>query len=87
MWSNQGTDLFLHFFMVNKQDKSSHGLDTCTQIMLFYFFSWCVQTLVGFPTVKDNSGFIHNTNSIEKLPCSSLKPQKFKNKVKVKYLE
>lgn len=57
------------------------------KVMLFWFFSWCVQTLVGFPTVKYNIGIIHNKKSIEKLPCSTLKPQKFKNKVKVKYLE
>ncbi len=57
------------------------------KVMLFWFFSWCVQTLVGFPAVKDNSGFIHNKKSIEKHACSSLKPQKFQNKVKVKHLE
>ncbi len=45
------------------------------KVMLFWFFSWCVQTLVGFPDVKDNSGFIHHKRSIEKHACSSLKPQ------------
>lgn len=46
------------------------------KIMLFWFFIWR-------PPVKDNSAFIHN----KKRALSSLKAQKFQNKVKVRHLE